>query len=87
MPETPQQGRSAKPDYRRHRGNRRERPHIAVPLQGQAVQAAVTPRPTPSPVTKQAEPDYSYVFKDLKNISIIVGGIVVAYFVIFLFWK
>ncbi|MBI4288473.1 MAG: hypothetical protein HY671_08615 [Chloroflexi bacterium] len=87
MPETPQRGRTGRPDFRHRRGHRRERPRAVASAQGQAAQVSMTPKPAPAPAFKHAEPDYSYVMKDLKNIGIIVGGIVVVYLVLLFTWK
>lgn len=66
----------------------RTRPRAATTaLQSQNAQIAVTAKVAPAPATREIEPDYRYVLKDLRNIGIIVGGIVIVFIVLYFLWK
>lgn len=83
----PDRSPSNSPNPRRHRRSRRTRPVARAPLQGQHAQIAITPRAAPPAAPREAEPDYSYVYKDMKSIGMIVGGIVIVYMVLLFTWK
>lgn len=75
---------------RRRRDRRRPRaasPRTA-PTQRDARAVPTTgPRTPVSPAPQEKEPDYRYVYRDLKHFAIIGGGIVLAFLILRIFWN
>lgn len=85
MPDRPQSRPTRAPHRRsKRRAGITQRP--ATTLHSPSTQIVITPKASAAPL-KETTVDYSYVNRDLKNIAIIVGGIVVVFIVLYLIWK
>lgn len=85
MPDRPQSRTTRAPHRRsKRRAGTMQRP--ATTLHSPSTQIVITPKASAAPL-KETTPNFSYVTRDLKNIAMIMGGIIVVFIVLYFIWK
>jgi hypothetical protein len=72
---------------KKRRRKRDRRPNVPVEVSGASVSTKVEPSPQSLPSKGDFNPDYTYVFKDLKRIAVLAGTFIAVLIILSFFLR